>query len=98
MSIEKTSSLEGKIAIVTGGSRGLGRNTVFHLARRGVRTILTYNSNRAEAEKAVAEAAEVGGKAVALQLDAGDVRAFDLSCRTCARCLESGERSASIFS
>ena len=43
-----------KIAIVTGGSRGLGRNTVLSLAKRGVHSIFTYNSNRAEADKVVA--------------------------------------------
>ncbi len=44
-----------KIAIVTGGSRGLGRNTVISLARRGVDSLFTYNSARAEAEKVAAE-------------------------------------------
>jgi len=65
-----------KIAIVTGGSRGIGRNTVLHLARRGVRSIFTYNSNRAEADRATALAAEAGAQAIALQLDTGDVAAF----------------------
>ncbi|MBS1167495.1 MAG: 3-oxoacyl-ACP reductase [Proteobacteria bacterium] len=46
-----------KIAIVTGGSRGLGRNAVLSLARRGVRSIFTYHQNQAEAEKATALAA-----------------------------------------
>lgn len=46
-----------KIAIVTGGSRGLGRNAVLSLARRGVRSIFTYHQNQAEAEKAMALAA-----------------------------------------
>ena len=66
-----------KIAIVTGGSRGLGRSTVLSLAGRGVDSIFTYHANRAEAEKVVGRVAEAGRKAVALQLDAGDVRAFD---------------------
>jgi NAD(P)-dependent dehydrogenase (short-subunit alcohol dehydrogenase family) len=77
MSIEKTAFSQGKIAIVTGGSRGLGRNTVLHLAQRGVRSIFTYNSNRAEAEKVVAAAGEAGSKAIALPLDAGNVSTFD---------------------
>ncbi len=68
---------ESKIAIVTGGSRGIGRNAVLCLARRGVRSIFTYNSNRAEADKVVALAAEAGARAVALQLDTGNVGAFD---------------------
>ena len=67
----------GKIAIVTGGSRGLGRNTVLNLAKRGVDSIFTYHSNAAEAEKVAALVAESGQKARALQLDTGDTRAFD---------------------
>ncbi|MBY5358343.1 SDR family oxidoreductase [Rhizobium leguminosarum] len=66
-----------KVAIVTGGSRGLGRNTVVSLARSSVDLILTYNSNRDEAEKVVAEIEALGRKAAALQLDAGNVAAFD---------------------
>jgi NAD(P)-dependent dehydrogenase (short-subunit alcohol dehydrogenase family) len=66
-----------KIAIVTGGSRGLGRNTVVSLARDGVDVIFTYNSNRAEADKVVAEVEALGRKAAALQLDTGNVAAFD---------------------
>lgn len=66
-----------KIAIVTGGSRGLGQNTVVSLAERGVDVIFTYRSNRAEAEKTVSEVEKHGRKAVALQLDAGDSSSFD---------------------
>ncbi len=66
-----------RIAIVTGGSRGLGRDTVLSLARRGVNSIFTYHSNRAEADKVVAAAREMGAQAFALQLDTGDVSAFD---------------------
>jgi NAD(P)-dependent dehydrogenase (short-subunit alcohol dehydrogenase family) len=65
------------IAIVTGGSRGLGRSAVLSLAKRGVHSILTYQSNRAEAEKVVALAREAGVKAAALQLDTGNIREFD---------------------
>ena len=65
-----------KIAIVTGGSRGIGRNTVLCLAKRGVRTILTYKANGAAAEEVVAMASEAGSQAVALQLDTGDSGAF----------------------
>jgi NAD(P)-dependent dehydrogenase (short-subunit alcohol dehydrogenase family) len=66
-----------KIAIVTGGSRGIGRATVLALAKRGVSSILTYNANRTEAEKVVALVEAAGAKAVALQLDAGNSGAFD---------------------
>jgi NAD(P)-dependent dehydrogenase (short-subunit alcohol dehydrogenase family) len=64
------------IAVVTGGSRGLGRSTVEALARRGVSSILTYNSNRAAAEEVLAKVEQAGARAVALQLDTGDTSAF----------------------
>lgn len=68
---------DSKIAIVTGGSRGIGRNTVLCLAKRGVRSVFTFNANRAEADKVAALAAEAGASAIALQLDVGDVGSFD---------------------
>ena len=77
MTQRNTANPTNKIAIVTGGSRGLGRSTVLSLARRGVDSLFTYHANRAEAEKVVGLVAEAGRKAVALQLDTGDVRAFD---------------------
>ena len=64
------------IALVTGGSRGLGRATVEALARRGVWSILTYKSNRAAAEEVVARVEQAGARAVALQLDTSDTAAF----------------------
>ncbi len=66
-----------KVAIITGGSRGLGRNTALSLAGRGVDAILTYHSNRDEADKAVREIEAAGRKAVALRLDSGEVGSFD---------------------
>jgi NAD(P)-dependent dehydrogenase (short-subunit alcohol dehydrogenase family) len=66
-----------KIALVTGGSRGLGRNTAVHLARSGVDVVLTYHSNKAEADAAVDEIRALGRKAATLQLDTGDVGTFD---------------------
>ena len=77
-----------KIAIVTGGSRGLGRNTVHHLAQRGVRSIFTYHSNRAEADKVVAAANEAGSRAIALPLDTGKVEAFDSFIQEVTKALE----------
>jgi len=64
------------IALVTGGSRGLGRSTVEALARRGVSSILTYHSNRAAAAEVVSGVGQAGARAVALQLDTGDTGAF----------------------
>ena len=66
-----------KIAIVTGGSRGIGRSVVESLARRGVDTIFTYHSHAADAETVVAAAKHAGANAIALQLDAGAIASFD---------------------
>lgn len=66
-----------RIALVTGGSRGLGRSTVLSLAERGVDAIFTYNANRAAADEVVAAAGAMGVRAVGLQLDTGDAGAFD---------------------
>ena len=74
---DQTQKIAPKIAIVTGGSRGLGRNTVLNLAQRGVDTIFTYKSNQAEADKVAGLVAEAGQKAVAIQLDTGEVATFD---------------------
>jgi NAD(P)-dependent dehydrogenase (short-subunit alcohol dehydrogenase family) len=65
------------IAVVTGGSRGLGRSTVLALARRGVRSIFTYHSNAADAEKVVALTRDAGTEGIALQLDVGQTAGFD---------------------
>lgn len=77
MAVENTSNSNTKIALVTGGSRGLGRNTSVNLARKGIDVVLTYHSNKVEAEAAVAEIKALGRKAVALQLDAGSIKTFD---------------------
>lgn len=66
-----------KIAVVTGGSRGLGRSTVLSLARRGVDSVFTYNTGRDEADKVTAAVAETGRRAIALHLDTGDAGSFD---------------------
>ena len=73
-----------KIAIVTGGSRGIGRATVLCLAQRGVRSIFTFNTNRAEADKVVALAADAGAGAIALQLDTGHAAHSARSRTRCA--------------
>ena len=65
-----------RIALVTGGSRGLGRSAVLKLAERGVDAILTYKSSEAEAHAVVRQLQALGRKAVALQLDAGDSAGF----------------------
>src|SRR5262249_35223022 len=72
-----TEAAAAKTAIVTGGSRGLGRNTSINLARRGVDVIFTFHTNQKEAESLVREIETLGRKAAAFRLDTGDLRAFD---------------------
>ncbi|WP_265923082.1 SDR family NAD(P)-dependent oxidoreductase [Cupriavidus nantongensis] len=64
------------ISLVTGSSRGLGRNTAVSIARKGGDVILTYQNREADANAVAAEIEALGRKAVALQLDAGDISAF----------------------
>ena len=64
------------IALVTGASRGLGRNTALSIARRGGDVILTYHSRGEDADAVVAEIAALGRKAVALRLDTGEASTF----------------------
>jgi NAD(P)-dependent dehydrogenase (short-subunit alcohol dehydrogenase family) len=66
-----------KTAIITGGSRGLGRNTSINLAQRGVDVIFTYHAKQHDAEAVVREIEGMGRKAAAFQLNTGDTRAFD---------------------
>ncbi len=70
-------TMKNKIAIITGGSRGLGRNTAVNLAQRGVDIIFTYRSNEKEAEALIREAEALGRKAAGFQLDTGDIHSFD---------------------
>ncbi len=66
-----------KIALVTGSSRGLGKSTALHLAKKGVDVIVTYHSNANEATNVVAQIEQLGAKAVALQLDTSNIKTFD---------------------
>ncbi|MBK7886734.1 MAG: SDR family oxidoreductase [Bacteroidetes bacterium] len=66
-----------KVALITGGSRGLGRDMAIQLARKGFDIIITYNSNLNEAGKVVDEIVAMGKKAKALQLDVADAKGFD---------------------
>ena len=70
-------STQTPIALITGGSRGLGRNTAIKLAEKGSDVIITYHSNRKEADAVVALIQKAGRRAVALQLAAGDSGSFD---------------------
>ncbi|MBK5376283.1 SDR family oxidoreductase [Pseudomonas sp. TH08] len=65
-----------KIALITGASRGLGKNAALHLAAQGVDIIGTYHSRADEAQALVSEIEALGGKAVMLQLDVGRSESF----------------------
>jgi NAD(P)-dependent dehydrogenase (short-subunit alcohol dehydrogenase family) len=66
-----------KIALVTGGSRGLGRNTALKVAEHGSDVILTYRTNRAEADEVVRQIERLGRRALALSLDVEKSATFD---------------------
>lgn len=68
--------MNSKIAIITGGSRGLGKSAALKLAEQGVAVILTYHSQAAEADAVVAAIEAQGGQAAALQLDVGNSSRF----------------------
>ncbi|KQR71439.1 SDR family NAD(P)-dependent oxidoreductase [Pedobacter sp. Leaf176] len=68
---------QNKIVLVTGGSRGLGKNAAIHLAKKGLNVLLTYQSKKGDAEETVAELKEIGVNAAALQLNVGDTKSFD---------------------
>ena len=61
-----------KIALITGGSRGLGRNMSIAIAKKGIDVVITYNSNKEAADEVVNEIKSLGQKARAFQLDTGN--------------------------
>ena len=61
--------MSSKIALVTGGSRGLGKDMALAISKKGIDVILTYRSKKEEAEQTVKEIESMGQKAVALHLD-----------------------------
>ncbi len=67
--------LDGKVAIVTGASRGIGRAVALRLAREGAKIIVNYAGNHAAAQKTVDEIKVVGGEAMLFQADVADAQA-----------------------
>jgi NAD(P)-dependent dehydrogenase (short-subunit alcohol dehydrogenase family) len=76
-----------KIALVTGGSRGLGKDMALNLAKKGLDIVLTYNSKKEEAEAVVAEIEKLGQKAVAIPLNVAELSSFDLFFQNVATAL-----------
>ncbi|WP_367772633.1 SDR family oxidoreductase [Flavobacterium sp. WC2421] len=68
---------KNKIALVTGGSRGLGKEMALSLAKKGLDVVLTYHSKKEEAEVVVGEIEKLGQKAVAIQLNVAESSSFD---------------------
>lgn len=77
-----------QIALVTGGSRGLGRSMALHLAKRGVDVIFTYRAAAREASAVVEQIRALGRQAVALPLDVADSGSFDAFAKQVAGELE----------
>lgn len=84
---------KSKIALVTGGSRGLGRDMVLKLAKKGNNIIFTYHSNKVQADKVVAEVISLGQKAIAYQLDTSKINTFDVFIQQIGQHLEAHEGS-----
>lgn len=87
-----------KIALITGGSRGLGKSTALHLAQKGVDVIITYLSRADDADAVVSQVEKLGRKAVALQLDTGNTQQFAGFAQALSNALsEKWERQAFDF-
>lgn len=80
---------QNKIALVTGGSRGLGKDMALSLARKGLDVVLTYNSKKENADEVVKEIQDTGQKAIALKLNVSDVTNFDAFMLELQRLLKS---------
>jgi len=70
-------STQNKIAVITGGSRGLGRNMAIAIAKKGIDVVITYNSSKERADEVVSEIQSLGQNAFALQLDTRKVATVD---------------------
>jgi 3-oxoacyl-[acyl-carrier protein] reductase len=70
----ETLSLENRVALVTGGSRGIGRAVALELAARGAAVVVNYNKSSEAADEVVKKIQEAGGKAAAFQADVSDLK------------------------
>lgn len=90
--------MNDKIALVTGGNRGLGKNMALRLAEKGIDIILTFNRNEEEAAAVVKEIESKGQRAAALQLNVGDTKNFDAFLKQVSQILkEKWERETFDF-
>lgn len=68
---------KNKIALITGGSRGLGKNMALAIAKKGIDVIITYNSNKEAADEVIEQIQSMGRNAAAFQLDTSNIKNFD---------------------
>jgi len=68
---------QSKIALITGGSRGLGKDMALRIAEKGIDVIITYNNNADDAAKVVDQIRQTGRKAATLKLNTGEIKSFD---------------------
>jgi len=85
-----------KIALVTGGGRGLGKDMALSLAKKNIDVILTFNNNQIAAEEVVKTIEENGSKAIALKLDVGDIKSFDTFLLQVSEVLQSKWQTSSF--
>lgn len=85
-----------KVALVTGGSRGLGKNSALKIAEKGLDVIITYHSNKDEAENVVNEIKALGRKAIAFQLDTRDIKSFESFIKNVTEHLKENTGSTNI--
>jgi NAD(P)-dependent dehydrogenase (short-subunit alcohol dehydrogenase family) len=88
--------MSSKIALVTGGSRGLGKDMALSLARKGMDVILTYRTKKEEAEAVVAEIEAIGQKAVALPLDMSSMAGIDPFVQAVANALQTNLNATGV--
>ncbi|WP_278343106.1 SDR family NAD(P)-dependent oxidoreductase, partial [Parageobacillus thermoglucosidasius] len=74
--------LQGKVALVTGASRGIGRAIALELARQGAKIAVNYAGSEAKANEVVGEIKNMGGEAFAIQADVADAQAVEQMVKT----------------
>ena len=87
---------QSKIALITGGSRGLGRDMAINLAKKGLGVIITYHSNKSAAEEVVSLISDMGQKAIALQLDVSEYTQYEPFFKSLSESLEEKFNTSTI--
>lgn len=88
--------MKNKIALITGGSRGLGKNMAIAIAQKGIDVVFTYNSNKDAAYEVVKTIESLGQKAAAFQLNTADITQFDGFVKQLAAYLQKETGSTNI--